>query len=112
MPPITPLRRFLSGKMVFKNIRVFFLGSDDFPKEAKSQATRDLNAALEGEWQGFDIGERIALADIARAVAVFGVGQSQDVHFDARGKERDDRMHMLRNPGRGVEGDRRPDGVD
>ena len=53
--------------MVFKNIRVFFLGSDDFPKEAKSQATRDLNAALEGEWQGFDIGERIALADIARA---------------------------------------------
>jgi NADPH:quinone reductase len=54
-------------QMVFKNIRVFFLGSDDFPKEAKSQATRDLNAALEGEWQGFDIGERIALADIARA---------------------------------------------
>src|SRR6202035_5386449 len=54
-------------QMVFKNIRVFFLGSDDFPKEAKLQAVRDLNAALEGEWQGFDIGERIALADIARA---------------------------------------------
>jgi NADPH:quinone reductase len=54
-------------QMVFKNIRVFFLGSDDFPKEAKSQATRDLNAALEGEWKGFDIGERIPLADIARA---------------------------------------------
>jgi NADPH:quinone reductase len=54
-------------QMVFKNIRVFFLGSDDFPKEAKSQATRDLNAALEGGWPGFDIGERIPLADIARA---------------------------------------------
>jgi NADPH2:quinone reductase len=54
-------------QMAFKNIRVFFLGSDDFPKEAKSQATRDLNAALEGGWPGFDIGERIALADIARA---------------------------------------------
>ena len=54
-------------QMVFKNIRVFFLGSDDFPKEAKSQATRDLNGALEAGWPGFDIGERIALADIARA---------------------------------------------
>jgi NADPH2:quinone reductase len=54
-------------QMVFKNIRVFFLGSDDFPKKAKSQATRDLNAALEAGWPGFDIGERIPLADIARA---------------------------------------------
>jgi len=54
-------------QMVFKNIRVFFLGSDDFPKEAKSQATRDLNAALEAGWPGFDISERIPLADIARA---------------------------------------------
>ena len=54
-------------QMVFKNIRVFFFGSDDFPKEAKSQATRDLNAALEAGWPGFDISERIPLADIARA---------------------------------------------
>jgi NADPH2:quinone reductase len=53
--------------MVFKNIRVFFLGSDDFPKEAKSQAARDLNSALEAGWPGFEIGERIPLADIARA---------------------------------------------
>jgi NADPH:quinone reductase len=54
-------------QMVFKNIRVFFLGSDDFPKEAKSQAARDLNSALEVGWPGFEIGERIPLADIARA---------------------------------------------
>src|SRR5580698_5413047 len=27
--------------MVFKNVRVFFLGSDDFPREAKVEATRD-----------------------------------------------------------------------
>src|SRR5215472_680555 len=27
-------------QMVFKNVRVFFLGSDDFPKEAKSQAAQ------------------------------------------------------------------------
>jgi NADPH:quinone reductase len=54
-------------QMVFKNIRVFFLGSDDFPKEAKMQAARDLNAALEAGWVGFEIGERSPLADIARA---------------------------------------------
>jgi NADPH2:quinone reductase len=54
-------------QMVFKNIRVFFLGSDDFPKEAKSQAARDINAALEAGWPGFEIAERIPLADIARA---------------------------------------------
>jgi NADPH2:quinone reductase len=54
-------------QMVFKNIRVFFLGSDDFPKEAKRQAAQELNAALEAGWQGFEIGERIPLANIARA---------------------------------------------
>src|SRR6201993_182780 len=54
-------------QMVFKNIRTYFLGSDDFPKEAKSKAARDLNAALEAGWPGFEIGERIPLADIARA---------------------------------------------
>ena len=54
-------------QMVFKNIRVFFLGSDDFPKEAKMQAAQDLNAALKAGWPGFEIAERIPLADIARA---------------------------------------------
>jgi NADPH2:quinone reductase len=54
-------------QMVFKNIRVFFLGSDDFPKEAKKRAALDLNIALEAGWSGFEIGERIPLADIARA---------------------------------------------
>ena len=53
--------------MVFKNIRVFFLGSDDFPAEAKVAATRDLNDVLQAGWAGFEIGERIPLADIARA---------------------------------------------
>jgi NADPH:quinone reductase len=53
--------------LVFKNIRVFFLGSDDFPAEAKSLAARDINAALEAGWPGFEIAERIPLAEIARA---------------------------------------------
>ena len=54
-------------QMVFKNIRVFFLGSDDFPAEAKTAAARDLNAALEAGWSGFKIAERIPLEEIARA---------------------------------------------
>jgi NADPH2:quinone reductase len=53
--------------MVFKNIRVFFLGSDDFPAEAKVAATRDLNDALQAGWTGFEIGEKIPLAEIVRA---------------------------------------------
>jgi NADPH2:quinone reductase len=57
-------------QMVFKNIRVFFLGSDDFPRQAKVQAARDLTAALEAGWLGFEIGERIPLSEIARALAL------------------------------------------
>jgi NADPH2:quinone reductase len=53
--------------MVFKNLRVFFLGSDDFPAEAKVAATRDLNDALRAGWPGFEVGELIPLAEIARA---------------------------------------------
>jgi NADPH:quinone reductase len=53
--------------MVFKNIRLFFLGSDDFPAEAKIAAAHDLNAALEAGWSGFEIAERVPLAEIAHA---------------------------------------------
>jgi NADPH2:quinone reductase len=53
--------------MVFKNIRLFFLGSDDFPKDAKVAAARDLSAALEAGWPGFEIAERLPLVEIARA---------------------------------------------
>jgi NADPH2:quinone reductase len=53
--------------MVFKNIQVNFLGSDDFPVAAKIAAARELNRALKSGWSGFEIGERIPLAQIARA---------------------------------------------
>ena len=55
--------------LVFKNIRVFFLGSDDFPLEAKRQAARDLNKAIQEAWVGLPVGARFALADIADAHA-------------------------------------------
>ena len=49
---------------------------------------------------------------LALGFAVFGIGQPQHVHFNARSNERDDRMHVLRNAGGGVKRDRGPDGVD
>jgi NADPH2:quinone reductase len=53
--------------MVFKNLRLYYLGSDDFPTETKVAATRDLNDALQAGWPGFEIGERVPLSEIARA---------------------------------------------
>jgi NADPH2:quinone reductase len=52
---------------VFNNNRVYFLGSDDFPAEAKNAAARDLNAALEAKWPGFENVQRFALSEIAEA---------------------------------------------
>jgi NADPH:quinone reductase len=54
-------------QLVFKNARMFFIGSDDFPAEAKLEATRTINQALEAGWQGLTIAERFSLDDIARA---------------------------------------------
>lgn len=53
--------------LVFKNIRVFFLGSDDFPLEAKRRAAQDLSTAIEQAWVGLPIGARFGLEDIAEA---------------------------------------------
>lgn len=53
--------------LVFKNIRVFFLGSDDFPAAAKAAAARELNDALEGGWPGFEVATPFPLESIAGA---------------------------------------------
>ncbi|MEE8446235.1 MAG: NADPH:quinone reductase [Gemmatimonadota bacterium] len=53
--------------LVFKNVRVFFLGSDDFPDEAKRVAAAELNEALDGEWPGFRVAERFSLRSIVEA---------------------------------------------
>jgi NADPH:quinone reductase len=54
-------------ELVFKNARLFFIGSDDIPAEEKLEATRDINQALEAGWQGLDIAERFSLHEIAKA---------------------------------------------
>jgi NADPH2:quinone reductase len=55
--------------LVFKNVRVFFLGSDDFPLDAKRAAAQDLGHAIRHGWVGLPVGARFALADIAEAHA-------------------------------------------
>ena len=53
--------------LVFKNLRLFFLGSDDFPLSAKREAGADLSAMLEASWEGYAIGDLFLLDDIASA---------------------------------------------
>jgi NADPH:quinone reductase len=53
--------------LVFSNARLFFVGSDDVPTEAKLEATRAINQALVAGWQGLEIAERFSLDEIAQA---------------------------------------------
>jgi len=53
--------------LVFKNARLYFLGSDDFPAEAKRQAADDLSELLAHGWEGYPIGRVLPLDEIATA---------------------------------------------
>jgi len=63
----TPTPETPVWQLVFVNAKLFFVGSDDVPAEAKIEATRDINKALESGWQGLDIAEIVPLDQIARA---------------------------------------------
>jgi NADPH:quinone reductase len=54
-------------QLVFSNARIFFIGSDDLPTEAKMEATHSINQALEAGWQGLEIAQRFPLDEIALA---------------------------------------------
>jgi NADPH2:quinone reductase len=54
-------------QLVFINARLFFVGSDDIPVEAKLQAVPDINHALQSGWRGLDIAAAFPLDDIASA---------------------------------------------
>ena len=54
-------------ELVFVNARIYFVGSDDVPAEAKIEATHDINKALEAGWKGLDIAEIVPLDQVARA---------------------------------------------
>ena len=62
-----PLPETPVWQLVFVNARLFFVGSDDVPTEAKIEATREINKALQAGWRGLDIAEIVPLDHIARA---------------------------------------------
>lgn len=66
--------------LVFKNVSIHFLGSDDFDKKTKVSAARALNKALADGWKGPVIGARFGLDDIVSA------------HQAVEGREVKDRM--------------------
>jgi NADPH:quinone reductase len=75
--------------LAFKNIRLFFLGSDDFPAEARSAAARGLNELLKGGWPGFEVGARLPLESIAEAHELVEAGKvSGRVVLSLRDEER------------------------
>jgi NADPH:quinone reductase len=53
--------------LLFKNIRVDFLGSDDFTAADKAEGARAVNEALAAGWVGMPIAERFPLEEIATA---------------------------------------------
>ncbi|WP_328681465.1 NADPH:quinone reductase [Streptomyces sp. NBC_00322] len=60
--------------MLFANVTLRLLGSDDFPVQAKQQAARDLTAAAAVGALTVDIGDRYPLAEIAKAHARVDAG--------------------------------------
>ena len=63
----TPTPEIPFWQLVFMNARIFFVGSDDVPADAKIEATRAINQALEAGWRGLEIAEIVPLDEIARA---------------------------------------------
>lgn len=63
----TPMPHIPVWQLVFVNARLFFVGSDDVPADAKIEAARALSQALEAGWKGLDIAEIVPLDQIARA---------------------------------------------
>jgi NADPH2:quinone reductase len=53
--------------LLFKNIRIDFLGSDDFAPADKEEAARATNDALFAGWRGMPIAEQFPLDEIATA---------------------------------------------
>lgn len=53
--------------LLFKNIRIHFVGSDDFSPEARRAATQDVNRMLQTGWPGFTIEQVLPLEQAARA---------------------------------------------
>jgi NADPH2:quinone reductase len=65
--------------LVFKNISVHFLGSDDFPVAAKTAAAAALNGELEAGWPGFEIVPPFPLESVAEAHETVEAGSAAGI---------------------------------
>lgn len=54
-------------ELLFKNVSIHLVGSDDVPADIKLEAAHAVNAALEAGWSGLRIGARFTLEQIAEA---------------------------------------------
>jgi NADPH2:quinone reductase len=54
-------------ELLFKNARMFLIGSDDFPAEARREAASALNDLVASGWQGARVGRSFPLSEIAQA---------------------------------------------
>jgi NADPH2:quinone reductase len=54
-------------ELLFKNVSIHLVGSDDVPPDTKVEAAHALNAALAAGWPGLRIGKRFGLDEIAAA---------------------------------------------
>jgi len=80
--------------LVFKNIRLYFLGSDDFPISTRGEAGAELSAMLEEGWTGPQVSSHFTLDEIASAhEAVEQGNQRGRVVLDlSRGSPQQNRM--------------------
>ena len=63
----TPRPEIPFWPLVFANVRIDFLGSDDFPREAQARAASDLSSSLAGGWRPFGLFDCYPLTSIASA---------------------------------------------
>ena len=67
MRPATSGRRFPFWPLLFDNVTIRLLGSDDFPTEAKQQAAADLTEAARDGALAVPVGPVLPLQDAAEA---------------------------------------------
>lgn len=63
----TPAPALPFWELLSKNIRIFLVGSDDLPPEAKRAAALNINEAFGAGWGAYEIAEALPLSEIARA---------------------------------------------
>jgi NADPH2:quinone reductase len=54
-------------RLLFKNVRIHLVGSDDVPAEAKAEAAHALGEVLAAGWEGLPIAQTLPLDEIVTA---------------------------------------------